>query len=60
MILGYWRFREFAKWYGKAFAIQCSGKREVGHALEYCQLRLGHDGVCVAWDGDHFSKPYQP
>lgn len=33
---------------------QCSGKREAGYAVEWCQLFAFHDGPCEAYEHDVF------
>jgi hypothetical protein len=50
----YFLVRKFLKWFCEVAGQQCSGKRGHGHALEWCQYRMGHDGVCKAWDGSEF------
>ena len=54
-MVGYHRMRDFVAWFGRTFAIQCSGRRRNGFAYEQCQYKVGHKGACRAWTGEEFS-----
>lgn len=53
----YWFIRKVLAKVSVTFKQQCSGKQQVGHAVEWCQKRAFHDGVCVSWAGREFSRP---
>lgn len=51
----YFYIRKFMTWlFGKILKQQCSGKRKVGFAAEYCQKRIGHTDMCINFEGKEF------
>jgi hypothetical protein len=53
----YWFIRKILANLSVFFRQQCSGKQRVGSGFEWCQKRAFHDGACVTYRGQEFSRP---
>lgn len=46
--------RRFLAWFCGKTNQQCSGKRRVGYANEYCRKSAFHNDTCMTFSGERF------